>query len=162
MALDPFGAVADFDLESVRARLAELPDIEGEWPNPASLTRFNQTQMSWSQLRRFEKKIVPYDMGYNPKKGPCWLWQGHLHPKGYGRFHLGKDPETGQWITAYSHRIAFEHWIGIPKPGYIVDHECEVKTCCNPAHLWPQSNAENIRLADLRRPWKRRNQYSKE
>ena len=160
--LDPFRDLVDYDLEAKLKILSALPDIDGAWPNPASLTRLGRTTMDWKTLRRFEKKIVPYEMGYNPKLGPCWLWQGGLHPKGYGRFYLGKDPKTGSLIWAYTHRIAFEHWVDIPKPGYIVDHECNVKTCCNPAHLWPQSNIDNLRLAELRRPYKRRNQYSKE
>jgi hypothetical protein len=161
--LDPFsGMLEHFDLAEKREQLAALPDIDGGWPKPASLSRMGWTAMDWKTLRRFEKKILPYDMGYDPCKGLCWLWTGGLHDKGYGRFYLGKDPHTEEKIWVYSHRIAFEHWIGLPKPGYIVDHQCNVKTCCNPAHLWPESNAENLRLADLRRPWKRRNQYSKE
>lgn len=169
--LNPFSAmVADFDLASVQERLAALPDIDGAWPKPASLARLNETEMPWKMLRRFVKKIEPYDMGHIPEpdsvwaqfREPCWLWTGGLHPKGYGRFYLGKDPGTDEKIWVYTHRLAFEHWVGFPKPGYIVDHECNVKTCCNPTHLWPQSNIDNLRLADLRRPWKRRNQYSKE
>jgi hypothetical protein len=129
--------------------------------------------MPWKMQRRFEKKIILYDMGYRVKDEnpdsvwidfdePCWLWTGGLHDKGYGRFYLGIDPITDEKIWSYTHRIAFEHWVDIPKPGYIVDHECNVKTCCNPVHLWPLSNMENLRLAELRRPYKRRNQYSKE
>jgi len=128
------------------------------------------TEMNWRMLRRFAKYIEPYDMGYVPEdksvwsqfREPCWLWTGGLHDKGYGRFWLGMDPDDGTRIWSYSHRISFEHFVGIPKPGYIVDHECNVKTCCNPVHLWPLTNAENIAEADRRRPWKRRNQYSKE
>lgn len=166
----PFLNAVDFDLASVKERVRALPDIDGAWPKPASLTRFNRSIMDWKMLRRFEKKIVPYDMGHVPDptsvwaqfREPCWIWHGGLHPKGYGRFYMGKDPQTEDMIWAYTHRLAFEHWVEIPKPGYIVDHECNVKTCCNPVHLWPQSNIENLKLADQRRPWKRRNQYSKE
>lgn len=169
--LNPFsGAVEAFDLQRVLRDLDALPDIKGAWPKPASISRFGWTKLDWRSLRRFEDKISFFDMGHKPEPDsvwaefnePCWLWTGGLHNKGYGRFYLGKDPNSGEKIWSYSHRTAFEHWVGIPKPGYIVDHECEVKTCCNPVHLWPQSNAENIRLADLRRPWQRRNQYSKE
>lgn len=168
--LDPFkNPPPQFELPDKVALVRDMPDIDGDWPNPATLTRLGGTKMPFKLLRNFEKKILPYDMKYKPDPKsvwfgfdePCWLWTGGLHPKGYGRLWLGKDDdETNIW--AYSHRIAFEHWVGIPKPGYIVDHECEVKTCCNPVHLWPTSNAENLRLANERRPWKRRNQYSKE
>lgn len=168
--LDPFkNQPPQFDLSEIVKRVQAMPDLGGDWARPATLTRLGVTTMPWKMHRRFVKKIVPFDMGHKPEprsvwKGfdePCWLWQGGLHPKGYGRFYLGEDDDLRK-IWAYTHRIAFEHWVGIPKPGYIVDHECNVKTCCNPVHLWPVSNAENLRLADIRRPWKRRNQYSKE
>jgi HNH endonuclease len=168
--LDPFkNSPIQFDLDRQVRRVERMLDVEGEWQSPATLTRLNLTKMSFTMLRRFEKKILPYDMGYRPGADthwpgfdePCWLWMGGLHPKGYGRLYLGED-EEGKKIWAYAHRIAFEHWVAIPRPGYIVDHECEVKTCCNPVHLWPQTNPENLRLANERRPWKRRNQYSKE
>jgi hypothetical protein len=171
VTLSPFsGVVEDFDLASIRTLVSSMPDIEGAWPKPASLTRLNVTSMPWKMMRRFEKKIIPYNMGYKPDPTsvwarfdePCWIWQGGLHPKGYGRFWLGIDPVSAEKMWAYTHRLAFEHWVAIPKPGYIVDHECEVKTCCNPVHLWPVSNIENLRLANIRRPWQRRNQYSKE
>lgn len=164
---DPFapeGVSEYYDLATKQQELALLPKIEGEWPFPASLKRLHLTKMPHKMLRRFEKKITPYDMGHKlggVLPSECWIWTGGLHPKGYGRFWLGTDAE-GYRIWAYAHRIAFEHWVGIPKPGYIVDHQCNVKTCCNPVHLWPESNKENLRLADLRNPWKRRNQFSKE
>jgi hypothetical protein len=114
-------------------------------------------QMDRKMLMRFLLKIEPTQVDYHT---PCWLWTGGTHDKGYGRFWLGIA--DNQRIWAYSHRISFEHWIGMPPAGYIVDHECNHKLCCNPTHTWPVTNEENLRLADQRRPWKRRNQYSKE
>ena len=112
---DPFGTAEQIDITLLRERLEELPEIDGAWPNPASLTRFNVTKMPIKMLKRFERKVKLEDLGYDSSKGPCWIWQGGLSDKGYGRFHLGMDPDTGLRITAYSHRIAFEHWVGIPK-----------------------------------------------
>ena len=158
---DPFKNLPT-DVPSIierRDALADLPKIEGGWPNPASLSRLGLRHMDFNMLRRFTKKIMLGDLGHF---SPCWLWMGGCHETGYGRFYLGKDPRTGQKIWAYSHRISFEHYVGFPPPGYIVDHQCNNKTCCNPAHLWPETNNDNLRLADQRRPWKRRNQYSKE
>lgn len=162
--LDPFADVPWYNLDQARMLLEELPEVEGSWAMPASITRFGWTEMPEKVLKRFFKKIKPYDMGYRDEgrdPGPCWLWQNQMHPKGYGRFYLGFDEDENK-VLAYAHRVSFEHFIGIPKPGYIVDHRCEVKSCCNPVHLWPVTNQENLRLADLRSPWKRRNQYSKE
>lgn len=160
--LDPFpdAMVEHFGTADERAKLLlELPPVEGEWPFPASLSRLGHDRMPPRMLKRFLKYVEPAQLDYYT---PCWLWGGGTHEKGYGRFHLGFDPDTRQRITAYAHRIAFEHWVGFPPPGYIVDHKCNHKICCNPAHLWPVTNEENLRLADQRRPWKRRNQYSKE
>lgn len=164
--LDPFvlpGAVEYFDLAAKRTELAALPPDDGAWPMPASLSRLKLEKMPFKMLRRFEKKIEFGFTGHHlgPHPSDCWIWTGGTHPKGYGRFWVGVDPD-GFKIWAYAHRIAFEHWVGFPPAGYIVDHECNVKTCCNPTHLWPQTNKENLRLADERTPWKRRNQFSKE
>lgn len=164
--LDPFQSVAveHFDLTVVRQQLKDLPDLDVglAWNRPASLSRFGLTEMNYRMQKRFFAKVEPVDLEWDDRFGPCWIWQGGLHDKGYGRFYLGKDPVDDSKIWAYSHRISFEHFIGIPKPGYIVDHRCNVKTCCNPVHLQPVTNAENLILAQHRRPWKRRNQYSKE
>jgi hypothetical protein len=146
-------------LDERRTLLAELKPEPGHWPNPASLSRFGATRMSASQYRRFISYLQPAQLDWHT---PCWLWTGGTHEKGYGRFYLGKDPVTDQKIWAYAHRIAFEHWVGMPPPGYIVDHQCNHKICANPAHVWPETNRDNLRLADQRRPWKRRNQYSQE
>lgn len=160
--LDPFvpwlGLAEPFDLEQARQDLAALPPEPGQWPNPASLSRFfDPPRMDAKMLRRFMAKVKPVQIDWDTA---CWLWTGGTHDKGYGRFYLGTL--DGQRIWSYSHRIAFEHWIGMPPPGYIVDHRCNHKLCCNPTHTWPETNNNNLRLADLRRPWKRRNQYSKE
>jgi hypothetical protein len=177
--LDPFadwdaaaasGAVEHYDLNQARVDLAALPPDPARAPkNPASLSRFDRDHMDADQLRRFTKYVKPVQMpnGWGPKAldpppTPCWLWAGGTHDKGYGRFYLGPDPKTRQKVWTYSHRIAFEHWIGWPPLGYIVDHQCNHKLCCNPTHLWPETHDDNLRLADMRRPWKRRNQYSKE
>lgn len=151
------GVVEPPSLCELQKVLAGLPPEPGHWSNPASLTRFGTERMSASQLSRFLKKITPTDIGWHT---PCWLWDGGTHEKGYGRFHLGTV--AGKRVIAYAHRISFEHWIGFPPKGYIVDHQCNHKLCCNPTHLWPETNDNNLRLADERRPWKRRNQYSKE
>lgn len=146
-----------YDLNAKRAELALLVPEPGGWPNPASLSRFGQLSMDIKMLKRFEAKIMPTQIDWHT---PCWLWKGGTHDKGYGRFYLGLVDNSR--INAYAHRISFEHWIGMPPKGYIVDHQCNHKLCCNPTHLWPETNNDNLRLADQRRPWQRRNQYSKE
>lgn len=59
----------------------------------------------------------------------CWLYQGPLYWNGYGGMSfMGKN-----WRV---HRLAFHLWNGdIPK-GHDICHTCDVRHCCNPAHLW--------------------------
>ena len=146
------------DLATRQERLLTLVPEPGHWPNPASLSRiFDPPVMDRKMQARFELKIVTQQIDWHT---PCWLWKGGTHDKGYGRFWLGLV--DNKRVHAYSHRISFEHYVGMPPAGYIVDHMCNHKLCCNPAHLWPETNENNLRLADQRRPWQRRNQYSKE
>ena len=151
------GVVETYNLNDQRMLLDLLVPESGHWSNPASLSRFGYTKMDSRQLRSFLAKVVPTQLDWHT---PCWLWKGGTHEKGYGRFYLGRV--DNKRVHAYAHRISFEHWIGMPPAGYIVDHQCNHKLCCNPTHLWPETNNNNLRLADQRRPWKRRNQYSKE
>lgn len=71
--------------------------------------------------------------------GSCWLWQGRLGSKGYGRL----DPSRGQHLLA--HRFAYEHLIGPIPSGLQLDHLCRVRSCVNPYHLDPVTLAENVR-----------------
>lgn len=140
----------------------DLPEEPAFGPaNSSSIAVFGWTELPPDVFKRFLRKIEVADIP-RPEgvEGACWLWRAQTHPKGYGRFYLGFA--GSRKVLAYSHRVSFEHFIAIPPVGYIVDHECNHKLCCNPAHLQPVSNQENLRLADERRPWKRRNQWSKE
>lgn len=78
------------------------------------------------------------------RRGPddCWPWTAGKTAAGYGMFKRpGRD---GTRSTA--HRVAWELEHGRPVPdGLVVDHLCENRPCCNPAHLeavTPLVNAE--------------------
>lgn len=74
-------------------------------------------------------------------RGPddCWLWTGKIARNGYG--HLGYHGKD--WST---HRLA-AHFRGIPIDGLIVCHHCDIRSCCNPAHLFTGSQKDNIQDA---------------
>jgi hypothetical protein len=75
-----------------------------------------------------------------PELGPCWLWEGSIHPAGYGRFALG-----GRIVKA--HRVAYELANGAVPGEAVVRHRCDVKRCVRPSHLCLGSQEDNVRDA---------------
>ena len=68
----------------------------------------------------------------------CWIYYGQHDRYGYGKYRKS----NGQWVSP--HRIAYEALVGeIPK-GLVIDHLCRTRDCCNPTHLEPVTNRENI------------------
>ena len=65
--------------------------------------------------------------------GDCWPWQGTIS-RGYGLCKLFNTNER-------AHRIAFFlHHGWVPR---LVRHECDDRTCCNPAHLLAGTHQDN-------------------
>lgn len=70
--------------------------------------------------------------------GQCWIWPGARLNSGYGCINV-----KGRTIT--THRVAWELSNGQPVPdGLQVLHRCDVKLCCNPAHLFLGTQSENL------------------
>lgn len=80
-----------------------------------------------------------------PELGPCWLWngaRGRAPGHEYGR--VGNEGGRGGGTTPV-HRVVYEMMVGPIPAGMYLDHLCRNPPCCNPAHLEPVTNAENIR-----------------
>ena len=68
--------------------------------------------------------------------GDCWLWQGFVAINGYGtKAYRGK--------TVRVHRLMYELCNGPIPDGMLVCHSCDVRLCCNPAHLWLGDKRDN-------------------
>lgn len=70
--------------------------------------------------------------------GDCWEWTGALNG-GYGQFHVGLHRDS----VMLAHRVAYGlHTGDLPE---VVCHQCDNPKCCNPAHLFGGTRADNNR-----------------
>lgn len=87
-------------------------------------------RMRGTAIDRFNFMIVKV-------KSDCWLWQGRLDKRGYGRL----ADHNGQMQMA--HRWAYENFVGAIPEGLILDHLCKTPNCVNPKHLEPVTYRQN-------------------
>ena len=80
------------------------------------------------RLRRFVTRGEPAD---------CWEFTG-CRLRGYGQLGVEGVPKL-------THRIAWEEAHGPIPDGLWVLHHCDNPPCCNPAHLYLGTHADNMR-----------------
>ena len=78
---------------------------------------------------------------YVEKEDGCWPWTGALHRDGYGRFNF-QYPNRRKMRIA--HRVAWELTNGEIPAAMHIAHTCDVRNCCNPAHMFLATHAENM------------------
>jgi len=74
----------------------------------------------------------------------CWEWTGNKLKRDYGRIDHG-----GRKYVL--HRIIYRLCVGSLPPGRVeVCHSCDNPPCCNPAHLFLGTHAENMRDSEAK------------
>jgi hypothetical protein len=69
----------------------------------------------------------------------CWPWTGYTF-KRYGRLRTKRGTP---WV--FAHRLAYMLAYGVElSPETLVMHTCDNPPCCNPVHLRPGTDAENV------------------
>lgn len=67
----------------------------------------------------------------------CWPWEGYRGPSGHGRTTL-------QGISTLASKKAWVLTNGPILAGLCVNHKCDNALCCNPAHMYLGTRADNM------------------
>lgn len=74
---------------------------------------------------------------HRPDLGPCWVYTEHTAEAGYGQFCLRR----GEFRLA--HAVSYALTKDPVPPRMHVCHHCDNPPCCNPAHLFLGTSADN-------------------
>lgn len=90
-------------------------------------------QYTPSDISRFWSKV---DRSNGPDA--CWEWTAYRDPFGYGSIHIASK-------TPRAHRVAWTLTNEAIPENMNVLHRCDNPSCCNPAHLFLGTDADNNR-----------------
>lgn len=117
------------------APAVESDEASDPWPTPD-----RWYELAKKQADRFWSKV--------DKSGDCWIWTAGRSSENYGRFQINeKGWRNGRPVqkNVVAHRLAWELTNGPVSDDLVVMHICDNPPCCNPAHLRPGTQGENVR-----------------
>lgn len=93
-------------------------------------------QYTQSTVEEFIERYLDTSAG----QGSCWPWTGDHNRNGYGRAKVGG--RKGKWRLAT--HLVWERENGPVPVGMQLLHRCDNPPCCNPAHLFLGTQADNV------------------
>lgn len=102
-------------------------------------------------VKRILSRVHVVDTGFtlNGKPSPCFIWEGpdsgNGRGGGYGRMSL-----NGQTVAV--HLVVYTHFFGYIPGKKQIDHLCNQRRCCNPAHLEMVTHKTNQKRRAERAP----------
>lgn len=93
-------------------------------------------------MARIYERVEVKDLGFilDGKPSPCHIWTGPDSGTGkgggYGRMSLNSQ-------TVAVHLVVYTHYFGYIPGKKQIDHKCNNRLCCNPAHLEMVSHQTN-------------------
>jgi hypothetical protein len=116
-------------LEELKAKMKAILPQEPMTKRAPALRRKTAPER---RKARFWAKVRNADV-----KGCCWPWQGYAKPSGHGLTAWDSKP-------IHAHRLAWILKRGEIEAGLCVNHKCRDPLCCNPAHLYLGTRADNM------------------